>query len=192
MYLNQTWPQTITYHNVIISLPYFVTYSASYQRPGFSLSYSLSRFLSQKYSFLFHFLPSDAHTTRLPSTPPHPTPCWDVTKRANCPHRQTPSNALRWNCAAWFAVIHSHTNIYCTFFTFATTLNLFQMPFTGTGVASVPWFDSTKYYHVWCCGQLQLSTTLAFIQFWGPHSAEVHNSHCSQRLFLPQLCGFKA
>ena len=91
----------------------------------------------RKYSFLFHFLPSDAHTTP-------PPPCWDVTKRANCPHRQTPSNALRWNCAALFAVIHSHTNIYCTFFTFATTLNLFQMPFTGTGVASVPWFDSTK------------------------------------------------
>ena len=116
MYLNQTWPQTITYHNVIISLPYFVTYSASYQRPGFSLSYSLSRFLSQKYSFLFHFLPSDAHTTHLPSNPSPSPPCWDVTKRANCPHRQTPSNALRWNCAAWFALIHSPTNIYVAHF----------------------------------------------------------------------------
>ena len=56
-----------------------------------------------------------------------------------------------------------------------------------SGICAVIWLNK-----VLPCLMLWTTSTLQKrIHFFGPNSAEVHNSHCSQRLFLSQLCGFK-
>ena len=193
MYLNQTWPQTITYHNVIISLPYFVTYSASYQRPGFSLSYSLSRFLSQKYSFLFHFLPSDAHTPRLPSPPPPIQPPVETWQRELTVHIDKLLQMLFAGTVRHDLLWYTLTQIYIAHF----SLLLQHWTFFKCLSLELEWHlcrDLTQQSNTMfdVVDNFNSRPHLLLYSFWGPHSAEVHNSHCSQRLFLLQLCGFKA